>query len=86
MLFFCSCWQNNELHGEVEIKVVKAKEAPPDMQLALVYLAVGMMCDVLIFIGVMVARHRQRLAVRMKGYRELHDDSPTVEKSEKSEK
>ncbi|OQV13942.1 hypothetical protein BV898_11824 [Hypsibius exemplaris] len=67
--------KNNTILGEVEIKVVKPKEAPPDMRVALIYLAVGTLCDLVIFVGVMIARHRQRLAVRMKGYKELYDDS-----------
>ena len=47
----------------------RPKEAPPDMRVALVYLGVGTLCDVVIFIGIMMARHRQHLAVRMKGYK-----------------
>ena len=71
-----SCWQEDQLKAEVEIKVVKPKEAPPDLRVALLYLAVGLAFDVLIFLALMVVRHRQRKAVRMKGYKELYDDTP----------
>lgn len=57
----------------MEIKVVKPRAPLPDMRMALLYLAVGTACDLIIFIGLMIVRHRQEHDSKMKGY--SHVDS-----------
>ncbi|XP_055348046.1 uncharacterized protein LOC129595150 [Paramacrobiotus metropolitanus] len=63
-----SCWQDNSLKGEVQIKVVKRKPPPPDMRISLLYLAVGTAVDVIIFVALMIVWRRQETQSKMKDH------------------